>query len=123
MAMDKIHWSVAGSIAIGTVLGVLWLADRVIDPDELEARAQELSAEHDELRGLIDALHALIGGMDKKHQQQMLSILLDQALGAVRYWESRPHFPDLSTTDRLMYEDKLQKVTVYRAKLVELGME
>lgn len=115
MTLDKMPWSVAGTIVVASVLGWIWLADQTVDPDELEARVQPLSAEHQDIRDDLAEMH-------RKHSQQMVSMLLDQALGAVRYWESRPGFPDLSTNDRLMYEEKLQKVIAYRGQLVEMGL-
>ena len=117
MAIDhvaKVPWYFAGVIAIASVGGWIWFGDTFADEEELAAKAEELTAQHAEI-------YSKLGSNYTKTQQVLKSMQLEQAQNAVRYWESRPSFPDLSTTDRMMYESKLNKVVHYRQQLLELG--
>lgn len=117
MAVDhvaKVPWYFAGVIAIGSVGGWIWVGDTFADEKELAAKAKELTEQHVAIYGKLESNYT-------KTQQVLKSMQLEQAQNAVRYWEGRPSFPNLSTTDRMMYEDKLSKVIHYRQQLLELG--
>lgn len=110
--LTKVSWSVAGAIAVSTVLGWIWFTnfmdERYPSKHELAALQEALSTEHDSLYGAIYT-----------QDIKMVRMQLEESRRAVRFWQSKvePLTPD----EQIMLDEQLTFVRHYTQYLLDAG--
>ena len=99
-SVQTVSWYVAGSIAIGAVVGWLWADTRYIDETEVAIVRESLEAQH----------VSIIGQLDK--------IQLDSAKRAVRFWKGEAANRTLNATEQEMLAEQENFVRHFTSRVL-----
>jgi len=99
-SVATVSWYVAGTIAIGSVMGWLWADTRYIDEQEVQQVRESLEAQHT----------TIIAQLNKMQ--------LDTAKRAVRFWKGEAATRDLNPTEMEMLAEQEQFVIHFQAKVL-----